>query len=93
MTIVARTDAAAIGFYELSDRLGIERGWTALPRFALVHACAIRKCRECDHSEACRAWLVAATGVLTAPPKGCPNADLFVELLYDRPAALRRVID
>jgi hypothetical protein len=93
MTTVARTDRAAINFYELTDRLGIESGWAVAPRFALVHACAIRKCRECDDPEACRAWLKAATGAPMTPPKGCPNADLFVELLYDRPAISRKDSD
>jgi hypothetical protein len=87
MNSVARTGTDATKFYEVTDRLGIERGWTALPRFAPVHVCAIRKCRACAHVECCRAWLAGATGVLTAPPRGCPNADLLVELLYDRPSA------
>ncbi len=93
MINVARTETGVTTFYELTDRLGIERGWTALARFAPVHVCAIRKCRACAQVEPCRAWLAAATGVLTAPPRGCPNADLLVELMYDRPSALRRDID
>jgi len=90
MDTIARRDSSATNFDEVTKRLGIEQGWGVLPRLALLHACAVRKCRECADPEACRVWLTATTGRAVAPPRGCPNKDLLLELLYDRPAGCTR---
>jgi hypothetical protein len=88
MDPVARTASVAINLYELTDRLGIDGGWAVSPRFALVHCCALRNCRQCHDAAACIAWLEAPPVRPMVPPSGCPNADLFVELLYDLPRHL-----
>jgi hypothetical protein len=80
------TSSQGLNFYEMTDRLGIERGWVALPSCGLTQATAVRRCQKCAHVADCRAWLDASTGERTYPPHWCPNVDLIVELLYDHPA-------
>jgi len=79
------TERRPINLYEMTDRLGIERGWGALPLCGLTHTTAVRRCRKCTRPVECRAWLDASAR-RRFPPRWCSNIDLIVELLYDHPA-------
>jgi hypothetical protein len=80
------TEQRPINLYEMTDRLGMERGWGALPLCGLTYATAVRQCRKCARPAECRAWLDASAGRRSFPPRWCSNIDLIVELLYDHPA-------
>ena len=41
------TERRPINLYEMTDRLGIERGWGALPLCGLTHTTAVRRCIKC----------------------------------------------
>lgn len=73
--------------YEMMECLGLEKGGGALPRLGLVYASAARTCHQCEWSDACHEWLKVASTTLHAPPKFCPNADLFCQLVFDQPSA------
>ena len=72
-----------VNFYEVANRLGIERDALSV---GLIHATAVRRCQECTQIAKCRAWLDTSTGRRSYPPNWCSNVDLIVELLYDHPA-------
>jgi len=67
----------------MMERLGIDLGFRVVPRFGLLFACALRNCRSCTARSACADWLTQDRGAQLGPPKFCPNADLWSELLYD----------
>ena len=67
----------------MMERLGIDVGYSAAPRFGLLSCCAQRKCDSCSQHAACTAWLAKDPGARLAPPKFCPNFDVLSELYYD----------
>ena len=64
------------------ERLGIDVGYSVVPRFGLLTSCAQRNCDSCTRREACARWLAKADAS-SGPPKFCPNFDLLSELYYD----------
>jgi hypothetical protein len=67
----------------MMERLGIDVGYSAAPRFALLSSCAQRNCDACARRAACTRWLAKASDASSGPPKFCPNFDLLSELYYD----------
>jgi hypothetical protein len=73
----------AINIDMMMERLGIDVGSRAVPRFGLLLSCALRNCSSCTARDACSRWLAHEHDPLTGPPKFCPNFDLLSELFYD----------
>jgi Family of unknown function (DUF6455) len=77
-----------ICIYELMERLGLEPGGGALPRFGLSYASAMRRCERCQTPDACREWLRTAPKTVASAPKFCPSGDILFELQVDQHAHL-----
>jgi hypothetical protein len=70
--------------WQMMERLGIEAGAGALPRWSLSYATALHRCERCTSKPACREWLSATHGPAAFAPRFCPNADIFLELQFDQ---------
>ena len=75
--------------YDMMERLDLERAGGVVPRLGLIYASAVHACHHCEHGDACRDWLEAASPALNAAPAFCPNADLLSELIFDQPSSWR----
>jgi hypothetical protein len=67
----------------MMERLGIDVGYSAAPRFGLLTSCTQRNCCSCTKHAACTEWLAKNPDPSSGPPKFCPNFDLLCELYYD----------
>ena len=83
MTVERQTYAA-----EMMERLGIDPGAGAVPRWSLTHMTAFRRCQACPSKTECRAWLDGMPMSFASAPGFCPNADLFFEMQIDRPGGI-----
>ena len=73
----------------MMERLGIDVGSRAAPRFGLLFSCTLRNCSCCTAYESCSRWLATKHEPLVGPPKFCPNFDLLSELFFDPTPAMR----
>jgi hypothetical protein len=88
---MSSSDKSGVGeleVYKMLERLGIEIGAGAIPRYGLMYSAAVRTCRSCGSMHACAEWLATASETCIAPDF-CPNADIFFELELEGPTALR----
>jgi hypothetical protein len=69
----------------MMERLGIGPGGSVVPRLGLRYATAIRRCRSCPSTRACREWLEQAPKDASLPPRFCPVSDILLELQFDQP--------
>jgi len=74
----------------MMERLGIDVGSRAAPRFGLLFSCTLRNCSCCTAYESCSRWLATKHEPLVGPPKFCPNFDLLSELFFDPDAGHAR---
>ena len=74
---------------EMMERLGLEPAAGAIPRLSLSHITAFHRCEACRANAICRAWLDHHPGPLTFAPRFCPNGDIFFEMKFNDPGALR----
>jgi hypothetical protein len=75
--------SSAANISKMMERLGIDVGYGALPRFGLAFSSARRACNGCTARVSCTGWLEKPRGAAFGPPRFCANVDLLWELICD----------
>jgi len=66
----------------MMEHLGIDPSGGVVPGLSMLYATALRRCKPCASTRACRDWLDSTPGSASFAPPFCPIGDILSELQF-----------